>query len=135
MKRKLTKILRVFIFSGIILILFGCPDPEPPKAEINVVNENGEPVEEAMVIIKASDADSTETRIYLSSGIKKIADTSYTNDDGKVSKEFLYESIYRVEVTKYGGYTAPTRRGMGVLILENDKTYEESITITPQTIF
>ncbi|MEA3449330.1 MAG: hypothetical protein U9Q98_12920 [Bacteroidota bacterium] len=129
------KILRGIILTGVILTLFACPKTEPPKAIIKVINENGEPVEEAMVVIRAADSDSTHTRVYLSSGVKEIADTSYTDGDGKVRKKFLYESIYRVEVTKFGGYDNPTLRGIGVLILETDEIYEETITITPQTTF
>ncbi|MGC9330278.1 MAG: hypothetical protein ACP5DZ_00165 [Bacteroidales bacterium] len=132
MKQNYIKILPVL---GLVLIMWGvfsCKDPEPPKAIIQVINENGEPVEEAMVVIRAPDSDSTHTRVYLASGVKEIADTSYTDSDGKVRKKFLYESIYRVEVTKYDN---PTLRGIGVLILETDKIYEETITITPQTTF
>ncbi len=47
----------------------------------------------------------------------------------------MYEAIYRVEVTKWGDNNTPTRKGVGVLILENDKTYEETVIITPQTSF
>ncbi|MGM0648997.1 MAG: hypothetical protein ACQES1_00680 [Bacteroidota bacterium] len=135
MKQYYIKILRGVIFTGVILTLFACPKTEPPKAIISVYDQDGEPVEEAMVVIKATDSDSTSTRIYLSSGVKEIADTSYTDNEGKVRKIFLYESIYRVEVTKHGGYDNPTRRGIGVLILEQDEIYEEDITITPQTTF
>jgi hypothetical protein len=130
------KILHVLVLAGFMICVFGsCKETAPPKALIHVINEDGEGVEEAMVVIRASDSDSTATRVYLTSGVKEIADTSYTDDDGKVRKEFLYESIYRVEVTKYGSYNSPTLRGIGVIILEDEKTYEETITITPQTTF
>ncbi len=135
MKHYCIKILPVLVLAFIMLGIFSCKDPAPPKATIKVLNENGEPVEEAMVVIRAADSDSTHTRVYLTSGVKEIADTSYTDDDGIVRKEFMYESIYRVEVTKFGGYNSPTVRGIGVLILEKDKTYEETITVTPQTTF
>jgi hypothetical protein len=134
MKRNFLKILPVLVLSATISILFSCKEPEPPKAKITVVDQDGQLVDEAMVVIKAPDSDNASTRVYLSSGIKEIADTSFT-EDGVVRKEFLYESIYRVEVTKYGDNNTPTRRGIGVLILENDETYEETITITPQTSF
>ncbi|MFP4663797.1 MAG: hypothetical protein ACLFM1_05170 [Bacteroidales bacterium] len=134
MKRNYIKILPALVLAATISLVFSCKDPEPPKAKITVIDQNDELVDEAMVVIKAADSDDTSTRIYLASGIKEIADTSYT-EDGVVRKEFLYESIYRVEVTKRGDNNTPTRRGIGVLILENDKTYEETITITPQTSF
>ncbi len=134
MKRKFLKILPVLVLSATISIVFSCKEPEPPKAKITVLDQDGQLVDEAMVVIKAPDSDNSSTRVYLSSGIKEIADTSFT-EDGIVRKEFLYESIYRVEVTKAGDNNVPTRRGIGVLILENDETYEETITITPQTSF
>lgn len=135
MKRKTQSILVLFVFALIITAVSSCQDPVPPKAVIYVETQEGEPVDNAMVIIRAADSDSTHTMVYLADGPKKISDTSYTEKDGKVQKEFMYEAIYRVEVTKWGDNNTPTRRGVGVLILENDKTYEETVIITPQTSF
>jgi len=135
MKRKTQSILSLFIFAMIIAAVSSCKDPVPPKAVIYVETQEGEPVDEAMVIIRAADSDSTHTMVYLASGPKKISDTSYTDKEGKVRKDFMYEAIYRVEVTKWGDNNTPTRKGVGVLILENDKTYEETVIITPQTSF
>ena len=113
-----------------------CKEPEPPRAIVLVLDENSEPVEGAMVIVKAADSDSSHTVVYLADGPKQIADTSWTDDNGKVSYEFRYESIYKVEVTKGTDRDHPfLRRGLGVLILENDKTFEEEITINEQTVF
>ncbi len=135
MKRKTQSILVLFVFTLIITAVSSCKDPVPPKAVIYVETQEGEPVDNAMVIIRAADSDSTHTMVYLADGPKKISDTSYTEKDGKIQKEFMYEAIYRVEVTKWGDNNTPTRRGVGVLILENDKTYEETVIITPQTSF
>jgi hypothetical protein len=135
MKRKLVSVFSLVIFAIIIASVSSCKDPEPPKAVIYVESQEGEAVSDARVIIRAADSDSTHTMVYLASGPKKISDTSYTDDEGKVRKDFMYEAIYRVEVTKSGDNNTPLRKGVGVLILENDKTYEETIIITPQTSF
>lgn len=123
------------LLAIVVGFVSSCKDPIPPKAKIYVIDQEGAPVDDAMVVIRTADSDSSSTIVYLSSGPKKISDTTYTEKDGVVSKEFLYEAIYRVEVTKAGDNNTPIRRGLGVLILENDKTYEETITITPQTSF
>lgn len=135
MNKKVISTVLAFILIGASLTIFSCKDPEPPEAEIYVTNEDGEAMEEAMVVIRAADSDSSHTMIYLSSGPKEIADTSYTDNDGRVHKKFKYEAIYRVEVTVPGDYNHPQLRGIGVLILENDKTIREDITVNPQTVF
>jgi hypothetical protein len=136
MKIKFQTIMSLALLALVVGFVSSCKDPLPPKAKIYVIDQEGAPVEDAMVVIRAAYSDSSHTMmVYLSSGPKKISDTTYTENDGVVSKEFLYEAIYSVEVTKAGDNNTPTRRGLGVLILENDKTYEETITITPQTSF
>jgi hypothetical protein len=135
MKRKIQSIFTLILLGVVIVFVNSCKDPVPPKAKITIIDQEGEPVDKAMVIIRAADSDSSHTVVYLASGPKKIADTTYTEKDGVIYKEFMYEAIYRVEVTKFGDNNTPLRRGIGVLVLENDKTYEETITITPQTSF
>lgn len=135
MKIKFQTIMSLALLAIVVGFVSSCKDPIPPKAKIYVIDQEGAPVDDAMVVIRTADSDSSSTIVYLSSGPKKISDTTYTEKDGVVSKEFLYEAIYRVEVTKAGDNNTPIRRGLGVLILENDKTYEETITITPQTSF
>lgn len=126
----------VAIFSVLLVWASSCEEAEPPRAKITILNDSGEPVEGARVIVKAADSDSSHTVVYLASGPKPIADTSYSDNDGEVTYEFRYEAIYKVEVTKGTDNDHPNvRRGLGVLILENDKTYEEEITINEQTVF
>ncbi len=132
MNRKYQHIFVLAIVAIFLVFANACKKPQPPKATILVIDQEGKPVKKAMVVIKAADSDSTHTMVYLESGAKPIADTSFTKANGKVEKTFLYEAIYRVEVTKEGN---PIRKGIGVLVLENDKVYEETITITPQTTF
>jgi hypothetical protein len=55
---------------------------------------------------------------------------------GEVTYDFKYEAIYKVEVTVNSDRTHPfARRGVGVLILENDKTVESKIEVNEQTVF
>lgn len=133
------RIISILIIAILGILVFGtnsCEEPEPPRAIVTVLDENGDPVEGAMVIVKAADSDSSHTVVYLANGPKAIADTSWTNDNGKVSYEFRYASIYKVEVTKGTDRDHPfVRRGLGVLILEEDKTFEEEITVNEQTVF
>lgn len=126
----------MLIAGGLFLFSVGCGQPDNPRARVLVVGEDGKPVEEARVVVRAPSADSSHTMVYLESGPKPVADTKYTNRDGIVEYRFKYEAIYRVEVTKGGDNNFPfTRRGLGVLILENDKTYETKITVNEQTVF
>lgn len=136
MKRILMISIVAAVVGTVLLFSFGCTQPENPRAKITIVGEDGEPVEGARVVVRAPSADSSHTMIYLESGPRPVADTSWTGRDGIVSYRFKYEAIYRVEVTKGGDNNFPfTRRGLGVLILENDKTYETEITINEQTVF
>jgi hypothetical protein len=136
MNKRFYTFLIVAIFGGLLIWTNACKEPEPPKAMVIVVDESGDPVEGAMVVVKAADSDSSHTVVYLANGPKQIADTAWSNSDGKVNYDFRYEAIYKVEVTKGTDRDHPfVRRGLGVLILENDKVYEEQITINEQTVF
>ncbi|MCF0207474.1 MAG: hypothetical protein HUK15_08600, partial [Bacteroidales bacterium] len=67
---------------------------------------------------------------------KSVADTQYTKSDGTLEYSFKYESILKVEATKGTDRTHPfVRRGMGVLVLENNKTTDLTIEINEQTVF
>ncbi len=136
MKRILLISISVIILGGVIFSSYSCKQASPPKAVVLVVDEAGKPVEEARVVVRAPSSDSSHTVIYTQSGPKPVADTKYTDRDGKVFYSFKYEAIYRVEVSKGTDRHNPfVRRGLGVLILENDKTYEAKITINEQTVF
>lgn len=136
MKRFLNFAILFAIILGGFFLSFGCKKPNPPKAIVFVVDEDNKPVQEARVIVKAANSDSAHTMVYLLNETKRVADTSYTDKEGKVYYDFKYESIYKVEVTKGTDRTHPfVRRGIGILILENDKTAEAKIQINEQTVF
>lgn len=136
MKRFVNVAKIIAILVGVAGITFSCTPPTPPKAMVIVVDENNKPVEEAMVIVKAANSNSAPTVVYLLDEAKAVADTSWTDKEGKVFYDFKYESIYKVEVTKKTDCTHPSvRRGIGILILENDKTVESKIEINEQTVF
>jgi len=136
MNKTIYSLILLSLFAGLFVFLQSCQEPNPPEAIIIVQDEDGQPVEGAMVVVKAAPSDSSHTVVYLLSGPKLVADTSWTDDSGQVSYEFKYQAIYKVEVTKGTDRDHPfVRRGLGVLMLENDKTYVETITINEQTVF
>lgn len=134
MIRKTLSIFTLALVGLIGISISSCKKSTPPKATILVVDEDNDPVSKARVIIKAADSDSAHTVIYLADGPVKVADTTFTDQSGKISLEFLYEAIYKVEVAKDGSGSNPSRRGIGALILKNNETYEETVKITPQTM-
>lgn len=138
-KTDMRRAIFLTLFSTIFVVLFvfanSCKRPVPPKAIVHVVDEQNQPVEGAMVIIKAAPSDSSHTMVYLKDTTKAIADTNYTDDAGIVSYEFKFESIYKVQVTKEADRNHNVRRGIDVLVLQNDKTVETTIVINEQTRF
>jgi len=136
MKRIINIVVIAAILAGVVVSNYSCQPEDPPKAVVIVVDEDNQPVEEAMVIVKAANSDSSHTVVYLLNEDKPVADTQWTDGDGKVYYDFKYEAIYKVEVTKGTDRDHPfTRRGIGILILENDKTIESTIEINEQTTF
>ena len=136
MKKILNFAILLAVLSGVVFLSFSCKKPNPPNAVVLVVDENNKAVEGARVIVKAANSDSAHTMVYLLNEPKRVADTSYSDKEGKVFYDFKYESIYKVEVTKGTDRTHPfVRRGIGILILENDKTAEAKIQINEQTVF
>lgn len=136
MKRFTNVAIIVAILAGVVVFNYSCKPEDPPKAIVEVVDEDNEPVEKAMVIVKAANSDSAHTVVYLLNEAKAVADTQYTDDEGKVYYDFKYEAIYKVEVTKGTDRTHPfARRGVGILILENNKEVTSKIEVNEQTVF
>lgn len=137
MKKRIPIIVITLIFSCFVFYSISCRQPAPPKAVVFVLDENGTAVENARVVVKPANADSGRPPIvYLKDNNKPIADTQWTNDAGKVNYEFKYRAIYRVEVTKGTDKNHPyERRGLGALMLQEDKTTEIKIRINEQTHF
>jgi len=100
MNKTIYSLILLSLFAGLFVFLQSCQEPNPPEAIIIVQDEDGQPVEGAMVVVKAAPSDSSHTVVYLLSGPKLVADTSWTDDSGQVSYEFKYQAIYKVEVTK-----------------------------------
>ncbi len=136
MKRFINIVIFAAILAGVIVVNYSCKPEDPPKAVVIVVDEDNQPVEEAMVVVKAANSDSSHTVVYLLNETKPVADTQYTNSEGKVYYDFKYEAIYKVEVTMGTDRDHPfVRRGLGIFILENNKTTETTIEINEQTVF
>lgn len=135
MKKNIVIILVLAVALGAMSFMSGCRRPAAPKAIVRIVDTDKQPVEGAMVIVKANNSDSAHTMVYLKDETKSIADTQYTKADGVLEYEFKYESILKVEATKAADKKHPIRRGMGVLVLENDKTADVTIEINEQTVF
>ena len=114
-----------------------CKQPKPPKGIVFVIDEDNAPVEGAQVVVKPQNSDAgRQTVVYFLKETKNIADTQYTNEEGKIYYDFKYRAIYKVEVTKGTDRNHPrVRRGLGVLMLEEDKTIESKVKINEQTVF
>jgi len=108
-----------------------CKQPDPPKATVTVVDENGRIVEEATVIIKSFNSNEANTVIYFEDRTKNIADTQYTNLEGKINYNFKYKAIYSIEAIKTYRTNPYRKAGTGVLMLEEDKTTETTVMIKP----
>jgi len=135
MKKNVVIFLVLALAIGGMILSNGCRKPVPPKAIVRIVDTNKQPVENTMVIIKANNSDSAHTMVYFKDETKSVADTQYTGSDGVLEYEFKYESILKVEATKAADRQNPIRRGMGVLVLENNKTADVTIEINEQTVF
>ncbi len=135
MKKNVVIFLVLALAIGGMILSNGCRKPVPPKAKVTIVDTNKQPVENVMVIIKANNSDSAHTMVYFKDETKSVADTQYTKADGVLEYEFKYESILKVEATKKADKNNKERRGMGVLVLENNKTAEVTIEINEQTVF
>ena len=136
MKKNVVIFLVLALAIGAMILIDGCRRPVPPKAIVKIVDTDKQPVENAMVIVKANNSDSAHTMVYFKDETKSVADTQYTSSNGTLEYEFKYESILKVEATKGTDRNHPfIRRGMGVLVLENNKTAEVTIEINEQTVF
>ena len=133
MKNFLSIITIITFFVGFTVLSISCKKDDPPKAIVKVVDEAGNPVDEAIVVIKSPNREDTNTAVYFKDRTAMIADTSHTNSEGIVNYEFKYEAIYKVEVIKADRKT--TKRGIGSLRLLNNKTVEERIRINENIKF
>jgi hypothetical protein len=120
----------VLFISGIIL-MNSCKKPEEPRAVVYVIDENDLPVPGALVRVHLSSQDSAIGTLVPGDDVKN--DYKVTDASGKTTHQFPEEAIYFVEVTKDAdGYDYPVDlHGTGVIILEEDATYEETVKVRP----
>jgi hypothetical protein len=120
--RKITKYKVVFNALIVIAIIIGltvfsgsCKKLAKPKALISVIDTAGLPVAGATVKVFSSPNGSVISQ-------EKLSDAS-----GQASFEFELECILTVKAEKkIGTYIA---EGKGLVILKQDETYEEQITL------
>jgi len=110
------------VFFPILLIIMSlsfnsCTTPEPPKAVVTVLNEAGFPVHLAQVRVFSRPNGSIVEQI-------KVSDTN-----GQTFFEFKHNAILDVEVEYVSNDFSYTQTGTGIVIVEEDKTYEEIVTI------
>ncbi len=121
-----TKILWLGVLIG-ALCLFSCKKPEAPKAKVIVLNriDENKPVENALVTVFAN---APNGQVDPFTGGEKIT-TGTTNALGEVKFEFPVENILsvRAEIPINNG---DTLFGMGVLRLEENSTYEETVYLS-----
>lgn len=121
----LVPVLLLLVIS--LVNLNSCKKPEPPKAIVTVTDQNKNAIEGAFVKVYPDVSSPTN---------EDVNDSTTTDASGKAKFEFKYEGILSVEAratkhstTTLGADTIITYYGHSILILENDKTYEETVII------
>ena len=128
-----TKHILIFgIFAVAIFVsVSSCKKPKPPKATVTVTSVNNVPIPNAIVKVYS---DPNHVNDQGNVGYVDPVDTvltyvSTTDNSGQAHFEFKYEAIYNVLASYKPESSSDTLKGTGVLILENDKTYEETVII------
>ncbi len=127
---------KLFTIIGLLASFFmlettACKDPKPPKAIVKVTNVSGSTIQGAVVTVY-SDPHHTNNQGnvgYVDPKDTILTYTATTDASGQASFEFKYEAIYDVAAWYLPESSNDTLNGTGVLILENDKTYEETVII------
>jgi len=129
------------LFAFIALTASKCNKENPPKAIVTVVDNKEHVVSGATVKVYSDPTFYNNGVEYPSVGYynpdeKTLYDIQTTDVNGQTSHNFKYESIYSVFVTKlvkFGHHSYDTLRysGEGALILKNDETFQETVTIFP----
>ncbi len=128
-----TKFFAIIGILGMFLLIgtTSCKAPKPPKAVVTVTNVSGVTISGAVVTVYS---DPHHTNDQGNVGYVDPVDTvliyqATTDESGQASFEFKYEAIYDVSASYMPESSNDTLKGSGVLILENDKTYEETVII------
>lgn len=136
---KTTFITFICLIFFLVFTSTKCNKEEPPKATVNVFDENNIPLVGAEVKVYSDPTYYNNGAGYQSVGYydpdeKTLYDIQITNGSGQTSHSFKYESIYSVKVTYIKKITGHGQNadttflyGMGALVLKNDKTYTETI--------
>jgi len=127
---------KIFTIIGLLVIFLmlgttACKAPKPPKATVTVTNVSGSAIEGAVVTVY-SDPHHTNNQGNVGYVDPKDTVLTYiatTDASGQASFDFKYEAIYDVSAWYLPESTNDTLKGTGVLILENDKTYKETVII------
>ena len=122
--------MKKLAFFGIVimgLIVIGsCVKKEDTIAKIEVRDENGDVVEQAMVVLHGTSTCNCPSQVA-------VWDTAYTNAAGIAT--FNYNEIYQlgqagVAVLDINAYKA-NRFGQGIIKIEAEMTNEETVIIQP----
>jgi hypothetical protein len=138
---KSSVIVALCLFAFFALTASKCNKEEPPKAVVTVIDVNGHPLSGAKVKVYSDPTYYNNGNGYPSVGYynpdeKTLYDVQYTDGAGQSTHAFKYESIYSVKVIYIKSILHPGPHadttfwyGDGALILKNDKTYSETITV------
>jgi len=107
-----------------IITLSSCPKPDNPRAVITILDTSDNTIQGAIVTVQPN----TEITSY-------IKDVKISDMFGQTTHEFEEEMI--LDVTAHKDYTiiddslhyVVRWAGTGILVLEKDKTYEETIVL------
>lgn len=138
---KFPAIIILGIFTFLALTASKCNKENPPKAVVTVVGQDGKTISGATVKVYSDPTYYNNGQGYQSVGYynpdeKTLYDIQVSDASGQTHHSFKYESIYSVKVTilkKFGSHSYDTLRynGEGALILKNNKTYSETVTLFP----
>ena len=122
--------MKKLAFFGIVLmgliVIGSCVKKEDTIAKIEVRDETGDVVEQAMVVLHGTSTCNCPSQVA-------VWDTAYTNAAGIAT--FNYNEIYQlgqagVAVLDINAYKA-NRFGQGIIKIEAEMTNEETVIIQP----
>ncbi|MBN2669244.1 MAG: hypothetical protein JXR60_08440 [Bacteroidales bacterium] len=118
---------KLFLVASLFFAIFvnSCKDPEPPKAVVTVRNGFDENKVVSSAIVTVYVGEQSGKPGYVNPDEKTIQDIQTTDASGQCSFEFKFENILNVKAEL--PFEGDTLYGEGVLVLEEDKTDEETI--------
>lgn len=126
--------LMVFVLVLVSGLFITCKKTTPPKAVVYVIDANGLPVANALIRVFSDPkryhgtTNSLGNVGYVDPGANQIEFVQYSDDGGRAQFEFKNECILNVSA-KLGMSRTDTIRGEGALVLKNDQTVTETITL------